>query len=48
MGEFSFLKCFGLNGECKMFPHHDPVCSKIVGSGSLLNNTPSYYRVSVH
>ena len=44
MGEFSFPKCFGLNGECNNFPHHDPVCSKIVGSGSL-NNTPSHYRV---
>ena len=41
------MKSFGLNGECKNFPHQDPVCSKIVGSGSLLNNIPSHYRVSV-
>ena len=47
MGEFSFPKCFDLNSECKNFPHHDPVCSKIGGSGSLLNNTPSHNRVSV-
>ena len=39
--------CFRLNGECKTFPHQDPVCSKIAGNGSLLNNTPSHYRVSV-
>ena len=31
----------------KKFPHYDPVCSKNGGSGSLLNNTPSHYRVSV-
>ena len=47
MGEFSFPMCFGLNGECKNVPHHDPVCSQIVGSGSLFNNTPRHYRVSV-
>ena len=47
MGEFSFSMCFGLNCECKNSPHHDPVCSKIGGSRSLLNNTHNNYRVPV-
>ena len=47
MGEFSSPMYFGLNDECKNFPHHDPGCSKIGGSGPSLNNTPNHYRVSV-
>ena len=38
---------FWFNGECKNFPHHEPVCSKIGGSRSILNNTHNHYRVSV-
>ena len=41
---------FGLNGECKNLIYHETVCSTIgviAGNGSLLNNTPNHYQVSV-